>query len=206
MMEEDEEPPVETGILGNSEELILYINRPDRRADYVAREEVASAKDRVSDSLTVYYYLCKPGGSGLGAEFTQTLNAASSDRDVLGLARMEGDRQTLNAAMAENDLDKQVEASSLLAEEIVGIQFRYFGGGEWVEEWDSVDSNSLPQAIEIVISVQIVDESESVVTPQSQFVQADNGNSGQLDEEPMIRKYRRVVAIPLVPPVELEEL
>ncbi|MFK7819303.1 MAG: prepilin-type N-terminal cleavage/methylation domain-containing protein, partial [Planctomycetaceae bacterium] len=168
-MEADDTPPVETGILGSSEELILYVNRPERRVEYVAREDAVSPKDRVSDSLTVYYYLARPGGSGVPGEFAQTLTQGASSRDILGLARMEGDRQAINTAMAENDTNVQVEASSLLAEEIVAIQFRYFGGGEWVEEWDSVDSNSMPQAIEIIVSVQIPKDGESVVTPQSQF-------------------------------------
>ena len=101
MADEDEEPPVETGILGTSEELILYINRPDRRIEYVSREEAEGPKDRVSDSLTVYYYLCRPGDSGLGGEFARTLSGGTSDRDVLGLARMEGDRQALNKALAK---------------------------------------------------------------------------------------------------------
>lgn len=206
MADEDEEPPVETGILGNSEELILYVNRPDRRAQYVAREDAQSPTDMISDSRTVYYYLCRPGSSGIGSEFASTLSQTGSDREVFGLARMEGDRKALNAAIAENDLDIQVEASSLLAEEVVAIQFRYFGNGEWTEEWDSVDSNSLPQAIEITVSVQNVDESESVSTPKSPFVTPGQNSSRSDDEEPIIRKYRRVVAVPLVPPVELEEL
>ncbi|MFK7819833.1 MAG: hypothetical protein AB8G99_14020, partial [Planctomycetaceae bacterium] len=82
----------------------------------------------------------------------------------------------------------------------------YFGGGEWVEEWDSVDSNSMPQAIEIIVSVQIPKDGESVVTPQSQFSRAAESSSDDDEVEAVIRKYRRVVAIPLVPPIELEEL
>jgi prepilin-type N-terminal cleavage/methylation domain-containing protein len=206
MSAEDDAPPVETGILGSSEELILYVNRPDRRVEYVAREDAVSAKDRISDALTVYYFMARPGGSGVGAEFAQTLSQGTSSREVLGLARLEGDRQTINTAISENDTTVQVEASSLLAEEVVAIQFRYFGAGEWVEEWDSVDSNSLPQAIEVIVSVQIPGEGDSVVVPQSQFTRTDDSSSDDTSTEPVIRKYRRVVAMPLVPPIELEEL
>lgn len=201
--EEEVVPVVETGILGTSEELILYINRPDRRMAYVDRDVAASPKDRVSDALTVYYFLCRPNGSGVSSEFARSVAPSSLTREVLGLARMEGDRTTLNAAIDDNQIDQQVEATSLLAEEVISIQFRYFSGGEWLEEWDTMETNSLPQAIEIIVSVQIQDE--SVRVPQSQFATADDSTSSQ-EEERQIRQYRRVVGIPLVPPIEPEDL
>lgn len=204
---EQESAPVVTGILGTNEELILYVNQPDRRMDYVDPDAVVSAKDRVSDARTIYYYMARPGGSDISGEFARQV-APGNDRDVIGLARMDGDRDAINAAMAENDLDPQVEASHLIAEEVISVEFRYYSGGEWVEEWDSLESNSLPQAIEVKIQVQLQDESIRTTSEgvQNQFKTARELRDGQDEQqEALIRTYRRVIAIPLVPPVEAEE-
>ncbi len=205
---EPEAAPVETGILGTSDELILYVNQPDRRMNYVAPEDALSAKDRVSDARTVYYYLARTGGgSGVSSEFASEV-APGSDRDVVGLARLDGDRDTINAALADNDTDPQVEASNLIAEEVVNIEFRYYSAGEWLEEWDSMESNTLPQAIEIKVHVQLQNESVRTTSEgvQNQFKTARELRDEQNEnEENVIRVYRRVVSIPLVPPVEPDE-
>jgi hypothetical protein len=206
-LDEAAAPPVETGILGTSEELILYINRPDRRMEYVDRDVAVSPLERVGDALTVYYYMCRENGTGVSAEFAREVAPPGLSRDSIGLARMEGDRTTLNKAIAENDTDPQVEASTLLAEEVTSLRFRYYSGGEWLDEWDTMETNSLPQAIEIVISVQIQSQSVRKNDADSSFANTQQQSpTGSEEEEGLVREYRRVVGIPLVPPIELEEL
>jgi hypothetical protein len=38
-----------------------------------------------------------------------------------------------------------------LAEAIDGLNFRFYDGEEWVDEWDSKAKNGLPKAIEVVL-------------------------------------------------------
>ncbi len=199
-------PPVETGILGTTEELILYINRPDRRMEYVDRDVAVSPLERVGDALTVYYYMCRENGTGVSAEFAREVAPPTLTRDSIGLARMEGDRTTLNKAIAENDTDPQVEASTLLAEEVTSLRFRYYSGGDWLDEWDTMETNTLPQAIEIIISVQIQSQSVRAAGSSSVNAQQQSSTGSGEEEEGLVRQYRRVVGIPLVPPIEPEEL
>jgi general secretion pathway protein J len=41
-----------------------------------------------------------------------------------------------------------------LAEEIDGLNFRYYDGEEWVDDWDSEEKGGLPKAIEVVLLVE----------------------------------------------------
>ena len=37
------------------------------------------------------------------------------------------------------------------------LNFRYYDGNEWQENWDSTLSLTLPQAVEVVVSIQVPD-------------------------------------------------
>jgi hypothetical protein len=45
------------------------------------------------------------------------------------------------------------EYSKLLAPEIVGLEFRYFDGSAWVNEWDSDEMLYFPTAIEVLLTI-----------------------------------------------------
>lgn len=190
-------PVLETGIVGNNVDLILYTSRPDRRMEYIDRELAVSPTDRISDALTVRYFLAKPTDGGVSGEFARSELGPGVVKDVVGLARLEGDRTTMNQAITDGNVDVQVEATKLLAKEVVEVQFRYFSNGEWYDEWDTMQSNTLPAAIEVKIVVQLQPEVE-----QSRFVVVDDSD----EEERTLREFKRIVAIPMVPPVEAEEL
>ncbi len=190
-------PPSPTGIVGNTVDLLLYTSRPDRRMEYVDAEAAVSPTDRVSDALAVRYFLARSGESGLSGEFARTALGPAVVKEVVGLARMQGDRAMLIQSMDDNNLESQVQATRLLAAEVVDLQFRYYSNTEWFDEWDSQVSNSLPQAIEIRIQVQLQPEVE-----QSRFAVATQAPE---DEAPII-EFRRIVPIQLIPPVDMEAL
>jgi glutamine cyclotransferase len=41
----------------------------------------------------------------------------------------------------------------LLAPEIVGLEFRYFDGSAWANEWDSDEMQYFPTAIEVILTI-----------------------------------------------------
>ncbi len=194
--EADTAGPLPTGIIGTSNTLIIYARQPDRRGEYVARDEMLSPSERVSDQRLFQYFLAESGGDGVSGEFAREALGPGVVKDIVGLARMDGDQTALATAMAANELDPQVECCSLLAREVIALEFAYYSGGEWLEEWDSTTENKLPQAIEIKISVQLQPEED-----RSRFERVDESE----EIERKIREYRRVVHLPLVPPVELED-
>lgn len=190
-------PATATGLIGTVEELTLHIRRVDRVTQYIPSEEAVSPRDRINDQLTIKYFLAKPGGGGVSGQFARKAQGpAAAIKDVVGLARTEGDRTSLSKAIDEEQIDPQVDATKLIAAEVIALRFRYFSNGQWYDEWDSTELNKMPQAVEVKISVQLQPEEE-----RSRFEAVDPN-----EEEGLIREYVRVVAIPVVPSVDMEEL
>ena len=86
------------------------------------------------------------------------------------------------------DVDIFSQAAETLAEEVVGIRFRYFDGYEWLLEWDSEVAMGLPLAVEIEL-VLAGDDAQDQTALGSVY---DMGLSG-IDPELV---YRTVVQLP----------
>ncbi|MBI3812418.1 MAG: prepilin-type N-terminal cleavage/methylation domain-containing protein [Nitrospirae bacterium] len=54
--------------------------------------------------------------------------------------------ETNTLSLSENSLERYD-----LAERVVGLNFRYFDGKEWSDEWSAADRRKLPKAVEIQI-------------------------------------------------------
>lgn len=144
----------DNGLFGTATDLVLYISRPERGANYVDRQLLSNAEDRSSDAMIVRYFLAESGAGGLaGAIVDDDANSDSSD-PVVGLARMKGDLAGLSLAISVGDVERQVQGADIIAREVSGISFGYWDGVELLEEWDSNVSNSMPQAIEVVLKLR----------------------------------------------------
>ncbi len=51
-----------------------------------------------------------------------------------------------------------------LAFEAVGLNFRYFDGSEWKDEWDSAESGTFPEAIEATVVIGLVEKVDGAVS------------------------------------------
>ncbi len=136
------------GIVGTADTLQLDISQPARE-DFVpeATNSQAIAPLPVnSDNVRVTWGMVTPTTAPTepGARRTLTIKPA--------LARQVVDRLR---GVVEVDEDKSgavaIGDASILAREVVSLQFRYFDGYSWVTEWDSVTSERLPRAIEITM-------------------------------------------------------
>ena len=139
-------PVPEVGIVGDATSLTIYSALPGRGLDYAAGGVAFGPAARVSDLRTVTWFLAGQGG---------TLAAAVAGRDGPGLARMEGDTAAVAAAEVAGDLPGLLNAATLLAPEVTGLQFRYHDGVDWVASWDSSVSGSLPRAVEALIELDL---------------------------------------------------
>lgn len=142
------------GLFGTDRDLVLYINRPDRDAQYVSAQEFTLPTDRSSDSIIVRYLLAEEGGGGLSGQVAGDSGIDHVDDPVKGLARMEGDLTGLSNAIAVGDLNMQLLASKLIAAEVGSLRFEYFDGVDYVEEWDSTVQNAMPNAIVIELTLR----------------------------------------------------
>jgi hypothetical protein len=59
--------------------------------------------------------------------------------------------------------DSAVWEEENLAFEVVGLNLRYWNGSEWLDAWDSLETESYPEAIEVAVVVGLVERSEGEV-------------------------------------------
>lgn len=183
-----------SGLVGTSTDLQLFISRPDRNLAYVSAQELTSPDQRTGDLLLVRYLVASKLGSGLGSMIADREAAGITD-GALGLARVEGDLYGLSTAVQTSEDMPQLSAAKLVAREVSALTFRYYDGGQWLEEWDSTARNELPKAIEITITLRDELPTESLLSDDEQTPYA-------LPET----THRMVVPLPTAEPFVMEAL
>ena len=181
------------GLVGTETELLLYINRPDRSLNYVDAQTLTSLADRSGDLMVVRYFLAQKGGAGLSSKIADR-ESPGSDSGPAGLVRMTGDLYGISMSLQENEEDAQIAAAQLWAREVAGITFQYFDGTQWQTEWDSKKLSSLPQAIEIVLTLRTAPADD----PEEK--KAAENDLYKLGET----THRMVVHLPVAPPFVAE--
>jgi hypothetical protein len=82
--------------------------------------------------------------------------------------------------------------AKLLADEVVGLEFRYFDGLDWLTDWDSDALGGLPKAVEILLTIQ-----PTYALTEQALARAEQGAALPPD-----KTYRLVVHLPLARPGE----
>jgi len=141
------------GLVGTATDLQLFVSRPDRNLSYVTAQDLTSATERTSDLLIIRYLMADGGSGGLASAIADRESPGSKSGPV-GLVRMSGDLFGLSAAVETNEENPLLAASKLQAKEVSRIQFRYFDGVNWQEEWDSTSLNEMPKAVEIILTLR----------------------------------------------------
>ncbi|MCS7305127.1 MAG: type II secretion system protein GspJ [Thermoguttaceae bacterium] len=145
---ETTEPPPMPGIYGNRYELYIDLSRLPRLDQFqyeLVATEGSPILDRTTEVKRVAYYVVRPELSAVA----EAVQAAVRS----GLVRWELDRAVSLLAAEEGtlaDLERQVEP---LAPEVVGLEFEYFDGQQWLQEWDSQAMGGLPVAIRIALAL-----------------------------------------------------
>lgn len=129
------------GLYGSATQLLIHANRPSGDLNYSALDETLTAESRMSDTLSIAWFLA--GGDG----------ALASLVNGPGLARMEGDRMTMELADTSGDVSSMAARAKIVAPEVTSLEFRYFDGVEWTSEWDSSVMQGLPFAVEVTFTV-----------------------------------------------------
>jgi prepilin-type N-terminal cleavage/methylation domain-containing protein len=177
------------GIVGTADQLQLDISQPARE-DFVpdeSNDQSGTSLPATSDSVRVTWGLITP---------TTALPDDSGRRSLTvnpALARQLADRLR-GVVEVEEDASNTVALSdaSILAREVVSLQFRYYDGYAWVTEWDSVIQERLPLAIEVTIG----------------FIKQDYKQPGSLNlpGQVTIIPIKHVIHVPSSTPVSGEEI
>jgi prepilin-type N-terminal cleavage/methylation domain-containing protein len=142
--------PVSLGIVGTANSLQLDVSQLQLQ-DFVPvvdpSEPVATMPSIPSELVRVTWTLIRPQRSAdPSATGLQSLiiNPALV-RDLVDRLQESVPDETADTS----SIAREIPDSSILAREVVELQFRYFDGYSWVSEWDSTEMGRLPRAVEV---------------------------------------------------------
>jgi prepilin-type N-terminal cleavage/methylation domain-containing protein len=192
--------PTVPGIYGNQYELQLDVSRLPSQEKYfstVPADGMMFAVDMPSDIKTVTYYLQATGAPqalGPRAELDEIAPGQSAfdlldTPDTGGLVRRELDRSITQWAITNGNVTGLQQAGTIIAPEVISLEFRYFDGTQWLTQWDTSALQSLPIAIEVLLALQPPTEASTV----SALLGTPTGNA---TAEVSGSYYRMVVHLP----------
>lgn len=133
-------------------------------------------------------------------EGTGTPGAATADEFAAAIQSLAGEDPLTVAAAG---------ASVTWAPEVVGVEFRYFDGNGWSDQWNSLQRKSLPVAVEAILHVQALDTSGPVAphveepAPVAEDAETSLGAEAQgargvprRTDHTRVRTYRVLVHLP----------
>ncbi len=186
---ESEESLPEPGLFGNRYELQVDTSRLPRidQFDGMSLDETELA-DLVSDVKTVTYYVTE-----------ETSTFADDGQLSGGLVRRERDRATTAWAYEMGMSAELEDESEPIAPEVTSIEFRYYDGTEWCDEWDSIEQGGLPVAVDVAIAI-----ASGSGRRRSSAKRGILGRSEETTKKDLV--YRLLVHIPVAEPTDGEEM
>lgn len=181
------------GLIGNQYAIQLDLSRLPRLEEYISVIDGTSANidDVPSDLKTVAYFVQPAGAGGVNDPLDQINSQAASNPNALaggGLVRRSLDRSATAFAVTNGGAATLNQTGELLAPEITGIEFAYWDGTTWLQEWSSDEYGELPMAVQVRL---YMNDPETAIT-------------GEITDSSMTRTFMHVVRLPLARPIEEE--
>ena len=180
---------VRPGLYGNAMEIMVDISRLPRLDQY---DPLVVGGDQTAISLptdvkTISYFVSQE------SEQSRSMMTGRDAAAAGGLYRRQLDRAV--AAYSSNLAATLASAGNtqLIANEVIGIQFRYYDGEQWVNEWDSDQMGGFPAAVEVTIIV----DNERVISDDVSYSMQDNPQAGEI--------YRSVINLPVAEILESDD-
>lgn len=176
------------GIYGSTSSIEIDVSRLPRPDEYVIQPgniNTGSLGDMPSDIKTVGYYVQAPRGDGvqdpLASLTSQIATSSSSTPQGLsgGLVRRSIDRAVTQYAYEMGNSDQLIRTGEIIAPEVLGIEFSYFGSNGWQTEWDS-SVMGLPSVIKVTIAMQR--ESSARTNPMTPGISLQTLNTTMMQE------------------------
>lgn len=138
-------------LIGTDRVLMIDISRLPRMDEYNPLVAMRIEPQLPSDVKGVSYFIGEPnresGSTGRNNLFSDEVSQLG------GLYRRQIDRAVAAFAGEEGAVSNVDDYTELLAPEVSEIRFRYFDGTDWQLEWDSVDQDGFPLAIEVIVVI-----------------------------------------------------
>ena len=189
------------GIFGSASSIEIDVSRLPRPDEYVIQPgamSTGSLGDMPSDIKTVGYYVQAPRGDGVQdplARLTSQIATSSSGSTAGlsgGLVRRSLDRAVTQYAYEIGSTTQLMRTGEIIAPEVLGIDFSYFGPEGWQTQWDS-STMGLPSVVKVTIAMQR--ESAARTNPMSPGISLSSLNSSMMQEYG-IQLYSMNILIP----------
>lgn len=155
------------GLVGSQYQIQFDVSRLPRLEEYLpmlADPADVGLTDPASDVKSVSYYVQQAGLTGATDEVE---GLSGGDNKAGGLVRRALSREITAYATEGGDLLRLDQSGDMLAPEVVGLEFAYFDGTQWLYEWNSDVEDGLPRAVQIRLTLSRADavESDLLVDP-----------------------------------------
>ena len=175
------------GIFGAASSIEIDVSRLPRPDEYVIQPgniNTGSLGDMPSDIKTVGYYVQAPRSDGVQdplASLTSQIATATSSSSGLsgGLVRRSLDRAVTQYAYEVGNSDQLMRTGEIIAPEVLGIDFSYFGPEGWRTDWDS-STLGLPSVVKVTIAMQR--ESSARTNPMAPGISLSMLNASMMQE------------------------
>jgi hypothetical protein len=172
------------GLTGDQYGLIVDIGRLPRIDEYTSGSaDNNSAAVLPSDVRTVTYFLA--GDTAPASQVISSTNVV----DGSGLVRCEMDRAMSQYASQQGQ--GTLTNATVIAPEVLALEFQYFDGTQWDSSWDTTSNGGLPQAVKI--SMVLSDPSQAAKPGYSQPQFASVADAASQDPDSV---YSTVVRLP----------
>jgi prepilin-type N-terminal cleavage/methylation domain-containing protein len=186
---DEEEVSFRPTMLGTSSALMLDISKLPRLDEYnPLMERSAGSESTVSDIKSISYFFSRENG-GFDPKVVRRQNQVKG-----GMYRREIDRAVANYRGDESLQIRPDEFAQLVASEIAEIEFRYFNGDKWQDNWNSEEEGGYPPAIQISL----------VVDPRRMATGTTSYQYGGYDAT-MMERHQLTVFLPMGEPAADEE-
>jgi prepilin-type N-terminal cleavage/methylation domain-containing protein len=189
------------GIFGSASSIEIDVSRLPRPDEYVIQQgsmSTGSLGDMPSDIKTVGYYVQAPRGDGVQdplARLTSQIATSSSASTAGlsgGLVRRSLDRAVTQYAYEIGSTTQLMRTGEIIAPEVLGIDFSYFGPQGWQTQWDS-STMGLPSVVKVTIAMQR--ESAAQTNPMSPGISLSSLNNSMMQQYG-IQLYSMNILIP----------
>lgn len=188
-------PPRVMGIYGDQYSLLLDVSQVPRMDEYQGESTVQTMgvlADVPGDLKSVTYFVQASTNQGVADAMSSFTLKDQTEAYSSGLIRRAIDRRVADYAEEVGDLDRLDRTGTVVAPEVVSVEFAYYDGVEWVYEWDS-EQQGLPWLVQILLAMQTASGSQTAElqpgVPISQMGVEDRRSYG-------IEVYELTVAIP----------
>ncbi|WP_417730563.1 hypothetical protein [Rosistilla oblonga] len=148
---------VRPGLIGNQYQIQFDVSRLPRMEEYLpmlTNPTDVGIQDMPSDVKTVAYFVQQANLSGVGDSIGQLGSGGATNlQSSSGLVRRALSRELTTYASESGDVMRLNQTGDVLAPEVLQIEFAYFDGTQWIYEWNSDESQGLPIAVQIRLTL-----------------------------------------------------